>query len=147
MDEQAEKLAAEPVPAHETVPRPNSGRFRPGKNWRGNRQGRPRGSKAVPAGTDPADCAPDADRLMYLSLPASELAWRLKQANGFWLLDMPKDVVIVGSRVDPEVDRFVIVIRSQTFPRIAKGALIPEFVPQFRGLQWRKDKTWCPHDR
>ena len=139
MDEHAEQLADGPAPG----PRANRGQFRPG-DGRINRGGRPR---KPPPGVHPADCAQQADRVMRLALPASELAWRLTRPNGFWLTDLPADARIVAARVDAAGGQVVFTVRSGTFRPVAKGAPIPEFLPDFNGLMHRRDQTWRPHDR
>jgi hypothetical protein len=139
MDEEAEKLAGGPDPA---PTRSNRGWFRPGDR-RINRDGRPK-KAADSDGTHPADRAAVADQVMRLSLPAAELAHRLTQPNGFWLVNLPQDYQIVGSRVDEATGRITFVIRSRQFPRIARGSPIPEFAPAFNGLKWRRNMDWRP---
>jgi hypothetical protein len=133
MAEQVEKLADGPVP--EPVPRTNAGRFRPG-DPRINREGRPRGRKAASASGDAPDLAPCADRLRRLLIPAWELAFRLSHPKAHWLVNLPKDAEIVSCRLDAARSVVVLTLRSQEFSRIARGALIPEFVPAWNGRMW-----------
>jgi hypothetical protein len=140
MGEPTEKLAMAGVPEPAPAPPPklNRGWFKAG-DGRINRGGRPRGSKAtVPAGTHPADCAPRADRLKRLVLDEPVLAGSLACAKAPLVINLPDDFRVVGCRFDAERQRAVLVLRSATFPRVAKGALIPKFEPQFRHLMWIK---------
>lgn len=142
MSERIEELALAVGSVAGPVARPNRGWFAPGDR-RINRQGRPRGSKSAAAGgIDPADCAPQADRLKRLLLPATEMVWHLGRPQGFWLSNLPADVEIVAARVD--AGQVVFVLRSSTFPPVARGALIPALVPAFNGLRWRRDNSWRP---
>jgi hypothetical protein len=113
----------------------NRGWFKPGSDPRINRQGRPRGRKAAAGDTRPV--AERADRLMLLAVPARELAWRLANRHAPWIVNLPTDFEIVGSHVNRDgVVQFV--IRSATFPRLARGAVIPSFDPSYGGLTWRR---------
>ena len=47
-----------------------------------------------------------------------------------------------ATRVD--AGRVVFVIRSERFPQVARGELIPEFKAYFNGLKWRRDDGWRP---
>lgn len=133
MEEHVEKLPDGPIQETET----NPGWFRPG-DARINREGRPRGSKAAPAeAIPPADRAPRADRLMLLRVPGQEVVFHLTHRKAPWFVNLPKDVEIVGCDVD-STHNIVFTIRSTAFPRIARGAPIPMFVPKFEGLMWRK---------
>src|SRR5262249_28286923 len=127
-----------PAPQHspsETAqPKRNRGWFH-GADPRINRNGRPRGSKAGPAD---ADRAPSTDRLMLLVLSAAAVTFRLTRERAFWLLNAPQDMEIVGSRLDAARGVVVFVVRSETFPRVARGAVIPPFGPEFNGLWWHK---------
>jgi hypothetical protein len=76
---------------------------------------------------------------MMLWVPGKNLAYRLSHQNAPWIVNLPADFKIVASRFDTKRDAVAIVIRSEEFPRIAKGAPIPEFAPKFNGLRWR----WC----
>jgi hypothetical protein len=130
MEEQLDNRPAE------SPPRTNRGWFRPGDR-RINREGRPRGSpKAGPE--EQADRAPAADRVMLLVLPARAVAYRLTHERGAWIANAPRDIEIVGSRVDVARGALVFVLRSAAFPRIAKGAVIPQFTPEFNGLRWQE---------
>jgi hypothetical protein len=132
MDAQREQLADGPAP------RANRGWFRP-KDERINREGRPRGTKAAaPAGADPADRAPRADRLRRLVVPERDLAWRLASIKAPRVANLPSDFQIVGCRVDAARRVVVLTIRSGSFPRVARGAPIPEFEPAFDGLLYRR---------
>ena len=138
MSEEVEKLAAATAVAPEPGPRVNRGWFRPG-DGRINRQGRPLGSRAaVPAGADPADRAPRADRLRRLVVPERDLAWRLASIKAPCVANLPPDFQIIDCRVDAARQGVVLVIRSDTFPRVARGAPIPEFEPAFDGLLFRR---------
>jgi hypothetical protein len=141
MEQHVEQLPQASPPLETTSPDGpgrNRGWFRPGDR-RINREGRPRGSKAGShEGSAPADRAPCADRFMLLVLPARDLAWRLTKQNAPWIVNLPADFEIVGSRADAARGAVVLVIRSQTFPRIAKGAVIPRFNPELYGLRWRR---------
>lgn len=134
MDEQA-KMATADCPVPEPPRATNLGWFKPGSDPRINRQGRPHGRKAATGDTSPV--AERADRLMLLAVPATELAWRLANQNAPWITNLPTDFEIFGCHV--ECDGVVrLVIRSATFPRIARGAAIPAFVPSYNGLRWQR---------
>lgn len=132
MEEQVEKLP-------DALPRKrNPGWFQPGDR-RINREGRPRGSKVGPEQRSVAAVrAPRADRLRLLVLPGCDLAWRLTNQNAPWIVNLPVDFEVVGCVQAATPDVFALVIRSETFPRIARGAPIPEFKPTFNGLRWRR---------
>jgi hypothetical protein len=85
-----------------------------------------------------ADRAPSEDRLMLLVLPGADLAWRLRREIAPWINNLPTDVEFVSSRLDVDRSAVVFAMRSKTFPRIARGAPIPEFSPRFNGLLWRR---------
>jgi hypothetical protein len=132
MEEQLENLPAEPRPKR------NRGWFRPGDR-RINREGRPLGSKALlEEGSPAADRAPCADRLMLLVVSGRDLAFRLSHHKGPVIVNLPADAQVVACRVDAARDAVALVIRSQEFPRIARGAPVPEFMPRFEGLRWRR---------
>lgn len=123
-------------PADGPFPGSNRGWFRKG-DGRINREGRPKGStKAGPK--DQADRAPVADRLKLLVLPAGDIVQRLTCEYGPWIVSLPDDIEIVGCRMDSGRAAVVFVIRSEKFPRIARGAAIPEVEPYFNGLKWRR---------
>jgi hypothetical protein len=132
MEVQADILPDGPPPTR------NRGWFQPGDR-RINREGRPRGSKAgsEEAGA-PGVRAASADRLMLLAVPGPDLAWRLSRQNAPWIVNLPPDVEIVGCAHLAARDAVALVIRSQAFPRIARGAPIPEFAATFNGLLWRR---------
>ncbi len=122
----------------ERAPSRNRGWFQAG-DVRINREGRPKGSKAaLPAKSLLADRAPCADRLKVLFVPRRELENRLQRQNAPWIVNLPGDVQMVACRLDAERDSFAIVIRSREFPRIARGALVPDFNPEYNGLKWRR---------
>ncbi len=120
---QAEQVAAPPPEG--PPPGRNRGRFQPG-DPRINLKGRPRGSKAGPAD---ADRAPQTGPLMLLALPVAEVAGWLSGGDVPGVANLPADCQVVGCRLDAARGAFVFVIRSNEFPRIAKGALIPELKP------------------
>src|SRR5262245_37736910 len=138
MDEPIEELVDEL--GQQPAPKTNHGWFRPG-DGRINRQGRPRGSKVVTAdGTLSADSAKRADRVMLLFVNGKYLTHRLASQFGPWMRGIPCDAQIIDCRVDAERKGVVLTIRSDEFPRIAKGATIPELKPEFNGLKWRGSK-------
>jgi hypothetical protein len=134
MDEQANQLGD--APAQEPAPERNRGQFRPG-DVRINRRGRPRTAKAADQ-EEPADRAPSTDRLMVMYVPAPDLAHRLSHQSAPWIVNLPEDFEIVGSRVDAARAVVALVIRSKMFLRIAQGAVIPELKPRFNGLRWQR---------
>jgi hypothetical protein len=120
-------------------PARNRGWFQRGDR-RINREGRPRGSKAGAAERGaPGDRAPRADRLRLLELPERHVAFRFTHLAAFWIRNAPEDLEIVGARVDAARGVVVFIVRSKEFPRVAKGAPIPEFKPNFDGLWWHKN--------
>jgi hypothetical protein len=130
MEEQVEKPADGSVT--EPVPRTNPGRFRRG-DPRINREGRPRGRKAASEqGVPVVDQAPFADRLMLLTLPQQDFVGRLAGRNAIPIRNLPPDAEIVVSRVCP-TRGVVLVVRSQTFARVAKGTPIPALAPRSAG--------------
>jgi hypothetical protein len=129
MDEHIEQVADGPMP--EPAARRNRGWFRPG-DARINKEGRPRGSKA--ADGPPADRAERADRVMRLFVGGRELACCLSRPKAPWVSNLPADFKVVGCRVDESRGGVVFVVRSDSFRRVARGAPIPEFQPQFNGL-------------
>jgi hypothetical protein len=140
MSEEVEKLAVAVGAAPEPAPRANRGWFKTGDE-RINRQGRPCGSKAsVPEDTHPGDCAPRADRLIRLVVDEPVLAGCLACLKAPVVVNLPADFRVVGCRFDAERQRAVLTLWSATFPRVAKGAAIPEFEPQFRNLLWVKKR-------
>jgi hypothetical protein len=126
MEKQVEGL----LPEATQQPKGNAGWFRPG-DGRINREGRPRGSKAgLPTGIALEDLAARADRVQRLFVPAGDIACHLSGRKAPCLANLPLDFAIVGSRFDPGRNGLFLTIRSRTFQRIARGALVPEFVPQ-----------------
>lgn len=110
----------------------NRGWFQAGDR-RINREGRPCGSKAAPAAE--AYHAASADRIKLLFVPARVLALRLTALKGPWVENLPRDAEIVGCQRD-HARGFALTVRSATFPRIAGGTAIPEFVPAVHGQRW-----------
>jgi hypothetical protein len=126
MEEQVEGL----LPEATQQPKRNAGWFRPG-DGRINREGRPQGSKAgLPTGIAAEDLAARADRVKRLFVPAQEIACHLSGRKAPFMANLPEDFEIVGSRFDPGRGGFCLTIRSRTFQRIARGALVPEFTTQ-----------------
>jgi len=131
MDGQSEKLVVEASP----IPRrTNRGWFRSGDK-RINYEGRPRRSKLAVVGS-PADCAKCTDRVMRIFVPGQVVHCCLTRSKAPWLVNLPIDFRIVECRVDAERKGVVFVIRSRTFPKIARGTLIPEIEPTFNGLMF-----------
>jgi hypothetical protein len=79
-----------------------------------------------PETAPPADRAPCDDQLKVLWVPGEALARRLSHQNAPWLKKLPADRKIVASRLDAARDAVALVIRSASFPLVAKGAAIPE---------------------
>src|SRR5947209_2269894 len=132
MEEQANEFMDEPAPEAALKPR-NPGWFQRGGDGRINRQGRPKGSgrAAKRAGIAPEDRAACADRLMRLIIPRRDLTWWMTHREGAWVVNLPPDFELLGCRVDAARDAVVFVVKSATFPRIARGSLIPELVPLY----------------
>jgi hypothetical protein len=117
-------------------PMSNRGWFKAGDK-RINRRGRPVGSKADPGdGAGAVERAATTDSLMVLRLPLKLLACRIAFERGPWITNLPVDVQIVSSRVEANLGLLLLVLRCGSFRRVARGALIPEFHPQFNGLRW-----------
>jgi hypothetical protein len=112
----------------ESVPKRNRGRFQPG-DTRINREGRP------PRAWNRAR---RADRLMWLSLDALDLIHRITHERGPWIVNLPDDTAIVACHWNAAEEVVMLVLHSSTFPQIARGALIPEFAPQYHGLRWKR---------
>lgn len=140
MEEQAQQLVG-PIGQES---KSNPGWFRAG-DARINREGRPRGSKALKGDAPSTDRALQADRLMLLFVPAPDLAFRLTRQNAPWIVNLPSDAEIVGCRLDSARNGLVFTIRSAAFPRIAMGAAVPEFLPAFNGLRWRRRPNYSAH--
>jgi len=124
------------------APKRNRGWFQPGDE-RINKQGRPVGRKV----TDPEgqqDIAQAADRVMLLFIDERYLANDLVTDLSPRIHNLPSDFQIVGCRFDDTRNGVVFIVRSREFPRIAKGAVIPEFQPHFYGLRYRASRwpTW-----
>lgn len=132
-----EELAVTNAEGSEQAPvaQTNRGWFQAG-DQRINREGRPRGSKA-PTENLVVDRAARTDRLMTLFVPERDLALRLSKPQGPWLVNLPTDFQIVACRLDAARNCLVVTIRSPEFPRVAKGAAIPEFEPKYNGIMWR----------
>jgi hypothetical protein len=121
----------------------NRGWFKAGDK-RINRRGRPLGSKAD-LGDVSVERAAATDGLTVLRLPLKLLALRIAFERGPWITNLPVDFQIVSSRVDASLGLLLLVLRSGSFQRIARGAVIPEFHPQFNGLRWYNGpelKSW-----
>jgi hypothetical protein len=136
VDEQIEQLAAQSVGRRVTPS--NRGWFQQGDR-RINREGRPHGTKINSPVTHPADCARRTDRHMRLSVPLSDLGFRLTHPNAFWIVNLPPDFEIVDSRVDLATRQVVFIIRSAKFVRVARGTPIPEFPAAYHGLRWHSE--------
>jgi hypothetical protein len=67
-----------------------------------------------------------------------DLAWRLASIKAPCVANLPPDFQVVACRFDAARRVVVLVIRSETFPRVARGAPIPEFEPTFDGLLYRR---------
>jgi len=52
------------------------------------------------------------------------------------VINLPADVLIVECRADVVRKGLVFTIRSREFPRVARGALIPELEPRYNGLKY-----------
>jgi hypothetical protein len=126
-------------------PKSNRGWFKPG-DQRINRRGRPVGSKAEPEdGAGDVDRAAATDSLMVLRLPLKLLACRIAFERGPWTTNLPVDFQLVSSRVDVSRGLVFFVLRSASFQRVARGAVIPEFRPLVNGLRWYSGpelKSW-----
>jgi hypothetical protein len=130
-----EQVATLPV---ETPPKRNAGWFQRG-DPRINRQGRPKRPEAgLEEGKAPAIRAACADRLMLVVVPGPDLVWRLRRQNSPWIPNLPEGAEVVGCAHLAARDAVALVIRSEEFPYVARGAAIPEFKPQFNGLIWRR---------
>jgi hypothetical protein len=131
MEDTSEKLAATPYDS--PARRANRGWFRAGDR-RINREGRPRGMQTGQSGES---CTRVTDRVMAFFVPQRELGSMLTQCKAPWITNLPRAFRLVDCRVDNERDGVVFVIRSESFPRIARGTVIPEFEANFHGLIWR----------
>jgi hypothetical protein len=129
-----EELANQTTDGSVPQPKRNRGWFKAGDH-RINWEGRPRGSKLRAAGNE-AFCATSADRVMLLIVRERVLAHRLTNHNSLWVRNLPTDFQIVACRKHPTRDYFILVVRSEDFPRIAKGAIIPRFEPSLDGQRW-----------
>jgi hypothetical protein len=89
-----------------------------------------------PEAAPSADCAACDDHLKVLWVPQKALTHRLTHQNAPWLVNLPEERQIVATRLDAARDAVALVIRSASFPLVAKGAMIPEFEPVFNGLRW-----------
>ncbi|HEX5272757.1 MAG TPA: hypothetical protein VFW33_19805 [Gemmataceae bacterium] len=88
-----------------------------------------------PETAPPADRAPCDDRLKVLWVPGKALAQGLSQQNAPWVVNLPEDREVVASRFDGARNAGALVIRSASFPLVAKGAVIPEFEPVLHGTR------------
>jgi hypothetical protein len=134
MDQQVDERAGLSC---ELLPRRNRGWFQAGDR-RINREGRPYGSKAAASTDISPDCAIQPDRVKRLFVPERDLAWRLTRQYAPWYVNLPDDFQIIACRVDSDRAGVIFIIRSKSFPRIAKGTPIPDFEPAFNGLKWRR---------
>jgi hypothetical protein len=135
MDEHVEQVAGELV--SDPATRRNRGWFQPADR-RINREGRPYGSKTVASTDVSPDLAVRPDRVKRLFVPERDLAWRLTRQFAPWYVNLPGDFEIVACRVDSHRSGVIFIIRSESFPRIAKGTPVPDLVPAFHGLRWRR---------
>jgi hypothetical protein len=139
MNETAQELAAAPAPKKKGGR--NRGWFRRGDK-RINREGRPHGSKrALPDGPR-AELAQRADRVMLLFLHGNALCQRLRQEYAPSADNIPSDAEVVDVRFDIVQKGLVLTLRSKSFPRIAVGTPIPEFIPLYQGLG--NGRHWGP---
>jgi hypothetical protein len=115
--------------APEAAPKANRGRFQQG-DVRINREGRPRGRKTTQPEAGPT--AERADRLQAVFLSAWDLARRLTSSGVPVATNLPADFQVVWCGWVGGRGPFLI-IRSKTFPRVARGAAIPEFPAAFAG--------------
>jgi hypothetical protein len=60
----------------------------------------------------------------------------LVNRKGPWIVNLPVGFVIIDCRADAERGGVFFTVQSDSFPRIACGALIPELEPQFNGLMY-----------
>jgi hypothetical protein len=67
---------------------------------------------------------------MLIWVPWEEIRHRLTSNCSPWIATLPEDYEIVESHVDAGRDALRLVVRSRTFPRIARGTPIPEFPPE-----------------
>lgn len=132
MDDLVSEVADGPAPE----PKRNRGWFQPG-DPRINLEGRPRGTKVTVPNCGHTDCARRADRIKGLFVDEKYLAHRLTNYLAPWFINLPNDSQIVDCRYDGSRQGIVLIVRSKEFPRIAKGAVIPEIPPHFHGLKWR----------
>lgn len=114
------------------TPKSNRGRFTPG-DVRINRAGRPRiGFKDGKAW----DRAPRADCLKLLRVPARKFLYRFSNKLALWIVNFPPDMQIVACHFDAAENVIILMLRSSSFPRIARGAVIPQFAPEFTGASY-----------
>jgi hypothetical protein len=121
MEDLANNVVAESPP--EPVPKRNAGWFQRG-DARINRDGRPKLAWAASA-----DRARRAGRLKLFWMPRLELVHRLTRES-LPAIGLPPDFEVVAFRVDAARDAVAVIGQSASFPRIAKGAPVPEFVPE-----------------
>ena len=117
------------------VSKENRGWFKSG-DVRINREGRPRGQRMVDGDSTAVQFARKANRVRRLLLAPSDLGHRLTNKLSDWILNLPLEFEIVDAGVDAAGVH--IVIRSGSFSKVARGALIPLFEPAFDGLKWRR---------
>jgi hypothetical protein len=121
------------APMEGQPPKSNRAWFRPGDE-RINREGRPKGSR-ISAKPDPSTwLATSTDRVQTLFVQMSFQRCWMKRFSGPRVANLPPDFQIVGSRFDNARNGVVYLIRSQSFPRIARGAPVPQFNAHFDGV-------------
>src|SRR5262245_13936113 len=113
-------------------------RRRPTHQSRRATRGSARQSQMDSAG-DRAACA---DRLARLEMRGRDLTWRLSNRDAPWIINLPPDTEIVACRTVADV--VVFILRSERFPRIAQGAVIPAFTPDWNGLKWSRRSAVTP---
>jgi hypothetical protein len=134
MEDNATKLVEEK--SKDIEPRQNRGWFQAG-DQRINHRGRPKGSKkSVPPGSHPSDCAQKAGRVKRIFVGMHQLRNCLVNMKGPWIINLPHGIEIVDCRVDEGRGGVFFTIRSELYPLVAKGTLIPEFPADYNGLVW-----------
>lgn len=126
-------MAAAETPPPAPPIKQNKGWFRPGHDARRNPEGRPRGSKGPPPAQAkvPELRAERTDRVMWFGYLTK---WLREHLHPFGrecttISNLPADYEIVGCRVYHN-GYMAVIVRSKRFPRVARGAMIPEFAKQ-----------------
>jgi hypothetical protein len=70
--------------------------------------------------------------LRRLALPLNDLLARLLRRHAVPIGNLPEDAEVVAARADPARGVVLLTLRSQAFPRVAKGTPIPELAPAYR---------------